>query len=150
MSQKMKFLKSGFSLSLATSQGSLKGSLGNLHAEISVYKNWPVSIFQCWYHTCGLYTFIFTPLSRLLVLQDTLFKMQVKLYTLFMNQGSESHTLFGRTCPFSPNKWLPHPPTPHLRFSLTFLAQCPLFSLHGNLAITSEKLNYLIRALCNL
>ena len=93
---------------------------------------------------------MFTPCSRLLVQKDTLFKMQVKLYTLFMTQGSENHTLFGCTCPFSPNKWLPHSPTPHLRFSLTFLAQCPLFSLHGNLAITSEKLSCPIRALCNL
>ena len=97
-----------------------------------------------------VFTSMFTPCSRLLVQKDTLFKMQVKLYTLFMTQGSENHTLFDCTCPFSPNKWLPHSPTPHLRFSLTFLAQCPLFSLHGNLAITSEKLSCLIRALCNL
>ena len=118
--------------------GSLMESLGNLHTAISVFKNWPLLIFQCSYHTCRLHTSMFTPCSRLLVRQDTLFKMQVKLYTLFMTLCA---------CPFSPNKWLPHPATPHLRFFLSFLAQCPLFSLLGNLAVTTEKLDYLINSL---
>ena len=118
--------------------GSLMGRLGNLHTAISVFKNWPLLIFQCSYHACRLHTSMLTPCSRFLVRQDTLFKMQVKLYTLFMTLCA---------CPFSPNKWLPHPTTPHLRFSLSFLAQCPLFSLLGNVAVTTEKLDYLINSL---
>ena len=100
----MKFLKSGFSLSLATSQGSLKGSLGNLHTEMSVYKTDLFQFFDVRTTHVDMFTSMFTPCSRLLVQKDTLFKMQVELYTLFMTQGSESHSLFGRTCPFSPNK----------------------------------------------
>lgn len=62
--KKIKFPESGFSLTLATSQGSPKRSLGNLDTEMSVYKNWPVSIFWCPYHTCRHVHFHVHPLFK--------------------------------------------------------------------------------------
>lgn len=62
--EKIKFPESGFSLTLATSQGSPKRSLGNLHTEMSVYKNWPLSIFRCSYHTCKHVHFHVHPLFK--------------------------------------------------------------------------------------
>lgn len=60
----IKFPESGFSLTLATSQGSPKRSLGNLRTEMSVYLNWPLSIFRCPYHTCRRVHFHVHPLFK--------------------------------------------------------------------------------------
>lgn len=124
--KKIKFPESGFSLTLATSQGSPQRSLGNRDTEMFI-KTDLFQFFDVRTTHVDMFTSMFTPCSRLLVQKDTLFKMQVKLYTLFMTQGSESHTLFGHTCPFSPNKWLPHPPHPPSKVFSNLFSPMPSF-----------------------